>query len=136
MLIKKTFQSLPVIRISNENKLFWCITQNYKNKFWCNKYLIKTPFPLQYFVASLHENHEDFIECLHYDDVFCHIYDTEIMTRLLFFVSDKWRYVAFTFYSGNTFGHDICDDVSFLNKNNFLKRRKKNKKTFLMSKEK
>ena len=58
------------------------------------------------------------------------------MTRLLFFVSDKWRYVAFTFYSGNTFGHDICDDVSFLNKNNFLKSRNKNKKTFLMSKEK
>ena len=51
------------------------------------------------------------------------------------FESDIRRSEAFTFYSGNTFRHDFCDDMSFLNKNNFLTSRNKNK-TFLMSKEK
>ena len=51
------------------------------------------------------------------------------------FESDIRRSEAFTFYSGNFFRHDFCDDMSFLNKNNFLTSRNKNK-TFLMSKEK
>ena len=48
----------------------------------------KTPFPLQYFVAPRYKNHDDSIECLHYDDVFHHMFGTEIMSRRFTFESD------------------------------------------------
>ena len=86
--------------------------------------LIQAPFTLQYFVPLRHKNHDDFIERLHYDDVFRHMFDTKIMPRRFTFESDIWRSAAFTFYSGNTFRHDFCDDISFLNKNIFLMSRK------------
>ena len=56
----------------------------------CWLFLIKTPFPLQYFVAPPHKNHGDSIECFHYDDVFRHMFGTDIMSRRFTFESDIW----------------------------------------------
>ena len=47
-----------------------------------------TPFPLQYFVAPRNKNHDESFECLHYDDVFCHMFGTEIMSRHFTFEND------------------------------------------------
>ena len=69
----------------------------------CWLFLIKTLFPLQYFVAPRHKNHSDSIECFHYDDVFRHVWYRSHVETFHFW---KWymrRSVAFTFYSGNTF---------------------------------
>ena len=41
------------------------------------KAVIKTSFPLQYFVASRHKNNDDSIESFHYDDVFRQVFGTE-----------------------------------------------------------
>ena len=60
------------------------------------KAVIKTPFPLQYFVAPRHKN-DDSIECFHYDDVFRQVFVTEIMSRRFTFKSDISRSVAFAF---------------------------------------
>ena len=50
--------------------------------------LIQALFPLQYFVPLRHKNHDNFIERLHYDDVFRHMFDTKIMPRRFTFESD------------------------------------------------
>ena len=47
-----------------------------------------TPFPLQYFLAPCHNKYDDSIECLHYDDLFRHMFGTEIMSRSFTFQSD------------------------------------------------
>ena len=72
-----------------------------------------TPFPLQYFVAPCHNKHDDSIESLRYDDLFRHMFGTEIMSRRFTFKSDIRRSVAFTFYRGNTSRHYFYDDMSF-----------------------
>ena len=46
--------------------------------------VLKTLFPSQYFVAPCHKNHDDSIECLHYDNLFHHMFSTEIMPRHFF----------------------------------------------------
>ena len=86
----------------------------------------QTPFPLQYFVVPRYKNHDHYIGCLHYDDLFRHMFGKEIMSRRFTFESDIWRSAASTFYSGNTFRHYFCDDKSFFLKNNFLMSGNKN----------
>ena len=50
--------------------------------------MTRAPFPLQYFFAPRHKNHDNSIECFYYDDVFRHMLGTEIMSRRFTFESD------------------------------------------------